>query len=124
MALGLGSLFNHSRLRQNVGWKRDIFNTCIVYTAIRDIAAGEELCISYGGLWFEDADGEEVCEGEEGTIDEGRIEAVKDQVKTEGKAELVVSGLGRIALEIDDDDETYGSQDDASTRRANGRNSS
>ena len=49
---------------------------------------------------------------------------MKDQVKTEGKAELVVSGLGRIALEIDHDDETYGSQDDASTRRANERNSS
>lgn len=38
---------------------------CIRYTALRDIAEGEELCISYGGpgtLWFEDADAQEVEE--------------------------------------------------------------
>ncbi|RMZ81451.1 hypothetical protein DV738_g2171, partial [Chaetothyriales sp. CBS 135597] len=59
LALGLGSLFNHSTLHQNVGWRRDLAMECIVYTALRDIAAGEELCISYGNgrLWFEDADG-------------------------------------------------------------------
>ncbi|RMZ92286.1 hypothetical protein DV736_g469, partial [Chaetothyriales sp. CBS 134916] len=58
LALGLGSLFNHSTLHQNVGWRRDLAIECIVYTALRDIEVGQELCISYGNgrLWFEDAD--------------------------------------------------------------------
>ena len=32
---------------------------CIVYKALRDIRAGEELCINYGKLWFVDADEEQ-----------------------------------------------------------------
>ena len=58
VALGLGSLFNHSLLHQNVGWSRDVTGQCIVYRALRDIRAGEELCINYGKLWFVDADEE------------------------------------------------------------------
>lgn len=58
VALGLGSLFNHSSLQQNVGWSRDVNGQCIVYKALRDIKAGEELCINYGKLWFVDADDE------------------------------------------------------------------
>lgn len=54
---GLGSMFNHSNLRQNVGWERDFENLVITYTALRDIKAGEELCISYGSrLTFKDSD--------------------------------------------------------------------
>jgi uncharacterized protein len=50
-------LFNHSRANQNVGWTRDINRKVIVYQALRDIQAGEELCISYGDhLTFVDAD--------------------------------------------------------------------
>ena len=56
VALGLGSLFNHSLLHQNVGWSRDVTGQCIIYRALRDIGAGEELCINYGKLWFVDAD--------------------------------------------------------------------
>jgi hypothetical protein len=37
----------------------------IVYTAIRKIEVGEELCINYGMLWFEDADGDISGEGDE-----------------------------------------------------------
>ena len=59
VALGLGSLFNHSSLQQNVGWSRDLTGQCIVYKALRDIRAGEELCINYGKLWFVDADEEQ-----------------------------------------------------------------
>ena len=59
VALGLGSLFNHSSLHQNVSWSRDLTGQCIVYKALRDIRAGEELCINYGKLWFLDADEEE-----------------------------------------------------------------
>lgn len=36
----------------------------IVYRALRDIKAGEELCISYGRIWFVDVDVDE-GEGEE-----------------------------------------------------------
>ena len=62
LALGLGAMFNHSTRHQNVVWARNLDAQCITYTAFRDIARGEELCISYGSgrLWFEDA---EVAEG-------------------------------------------------------------
>ena len=56
LAMGLGSLFNHSSQDQNVGWVRNIETECIVYTSLRSIQAGEELCINYGRLWFKDAD--------------------------------------------------------------------
>lgn len=53
-------MFNHSTLNQNVTWTRDIAAQCVIYTALRDINAGEELCISYGRLWFKDADGDDL----------------------------------------------------------------
>lgn len=58
IALGLGSMFNHSSLQQNVTWSRDLIARTIIYTAIKDINPGDELCISYGNarLWFKDAD--------------------------------------------------------------------
>jgi SET domain-containing protein len=46
--LGLGSMFNHSRLHQNVGWKRDVEKKLVTYRTLRDVKKGEELCISYG----------------------------------------------------------------------------
>ena len=42
--LGLGSMFNHSELHQNVGWERDIEQELVRYTTLRDVEAGEELC--------------------------------------------------------------------------------
>jgi hypothetical protein len=54
---GLGSMFNHSRDHQNVGWKRDLDRELIIYYALRHIRQGEELCISYGDrLTFEDVE--------------------------------------------------------------------
>jgi hypothetical protein len=41
---GLGSMFNHSAQEQNVGWERDTDRLIVTYLALRDIAAGEELC--------------------------------------------------------------------------------
>lgn len=81
MALGLGSMFNHSSLRQNVIWQRDVENGLIVYIAHRDIEAGEELCISYGNarLWFKDSD----CDPEEELV---------------GKDDIVRSGLNTLML--------------------------
>jgi uncharacterized protein len=50
-------MFNHSNLHQNVGWERDLENLLITYTTLRDIQAGEELCISYGPrLTFKDTE--------------------------------------------------------------------
>ncbi|TVY73456.1 SET domain-containing protein [Lachnellula suecica] len=61
--LGLGSMFNHSNIQQNVGWERDIANRLITYTALRDIKEGEELCISYGQrLTFQDTEADEYFE--------------------------------------------------------------
>jgi hypothetical protein len=57
VVLGLGSMFNHSARKQNVGWKRNLEAEVVVYTALRDIAEGEELLISYGPhLTFVDVD--------------------------------------------------------------------
>lgn len=94
VALGLGSLFNHSTLHQNVGWKRLITEQSIEYTALRDIGKGEELCISYGApgiLWFEDADAQEVAFA-------ARREQEELQAQAKG-GELGVSGLGNIDLD-------------------------
>ncbi|KAM0689745.1 hypothetical protein Q7P36_010616 [Cladosporium allicinum] len=66
--LGLGSMFNHSTLAQNVGWTRDVKRQIIVYRTLRDVEAGEELCISYGApgqLTFVDAEAERVRAEEE-----------------------------------------------------------
>lgn len=53
-------MFNHSTVNQNVGWERDVQNLLVTYIALRDIKAGEELCISYGQrLTFKDKDEEE-----------------------------------------------------------------
>lgn len=84
IALGLGSMFNHSGVRQNVVWRRDVERGVIVYSACRDIEVGEELCISYGNarLWFQDVEAE---------VEDG------EQVHGEGD-ELSRSGLGAIAV--------------------------
>jgi uncharacterized protein len=57
LALGYGSLFNHSN-RPNVNYRIRSSNQCIEYTSGHQmILAGNELCISYGSnLWFDDAD--------------------------------------------------------------------
>ena len=84
-------MFNHSTRDQNVGWLRNTETDVIVYTALRDIEAGEELCISYGSarLWFSDADGQ----------DNART-AEDDDNDTGGEtlAELDMSGLSRMNL--------------------------
>eukprot|EP00884_Botryococcus_braunii_P016137 jgi/Botrbrau1/3206/Bobra.37_2s0036.1 len=52
LALGLGSLFNHNS-SPNVDYRLDQSNQLINFFAARDIACGEELCIFYGNVWFE-----------------------------------------------------------------------
>lgn len=53
LALSAGSLFNHSR-SPNVDYRLDVANARITFTAARDVEAGEELCISYGRVWWEE----------------------------------------------------------------------
>ncbi|SNX84162.1 uncharacterized protein MEPE_02870 [Melanopsichium pennsylvanicum] len=55
LALGLGSLFNHSKDKVNVKWMLDHEQQCIKYTTTRRVQEGEELCISYGAgrMWWE-----------------------------------------------------------------------
>ncbi|KAK5041519.1 hypothetical protein LTR13_002186 [Exophiala sideris] len=93
LALGLGSMFNHSTRAQNVGWKRNTDTEVIVYTALRDIKAGEELCISYGHarLWFKDADADADAE-----VDFDFDDA--DKASRETLAEIALSGLGKMEL--------------------------
>ena len=64
-------MFNHSSLHQNVGWTRDVGRQVIVYRTLRDVPAGEELCISYGApgqLTFVDAEAERVRAEEEDEV--------------------------------------------------------
>ncbi|KAI8978832.1 hypothetical protein BD414DRAFT_516784 [Trametes punicea] len=56
LALGLGSLFNHSQ-RPNVSYTIDSATESIRYTTTRRVMPGEELCIFYGHkLWFDPVD--------------------------------------------------------------------
>ncbi len=59
VALGYGSLYNHS-WQPNARYDHDYDRCVIVYTAVRPIAAGDEIKINYGGepearaeLWFD-----------------------------------------------------------------------
>lgn len=61
LALGLGSLYNHSST-PNATVEADYDDAVIRYTAIRPIATGEEITIDYTGggtdddLWFDPVD--------------------------------------------------------------------
>ena len=58
LALGLGSIFNHSA-SPNTGFLRDMDKQTISYITLRDVPVGSELYICYGSsLWFDDAVGE------------------------------------------------------------------
>lgn len=64
-------MFNHSTLHQNVGWTRDLDCQVVIYRALRDIEAGEELCISYGApgtLTFKNADADDHSEEDEAEV--------------------------------------------------------
>ncbi|KAH9999627.1 cytidine deaminase-like protein [Russula compacta] len=71
LALGLGSLFNHSD-SPNVSYTIDTATESIRYTTVRAVEADEELCIYYGpNLWFKPAgisDGH-TCTGTELALD-------------------------------------------------------
>ncbi len=47
VALGYGSIYNHSR-EPNVDWETDEENNLFIYKLIKDVKSGEELLINYG----------------------------------------------------------------------------
>ncbi|PWY97301.1 hypothetical protein BCV70DRAFT_208684 [Testicularia cyperi] len=65
LALGLGSLFNHSK-SPNVNYTLEHASHSIRYTTTRRITAGQELTISYGAgrMWWETPSAEEVAREE------------------------------------------------------------
>jgi SET domain-containing protein len=99
LALGLGSMFNHSTKAQNVRWSRDTDQDNIVYTSIREIQAGEELCISYGSriLWFDDVEGPDQA----GSCTQEQVSPETEDLDVGGGtlAELELSGLSGIEYE-------------------------
>jgi SET domain-containing protein len=78
LALGYGSLFNHSQ-HPNVDYRVVVRDShggrCIVYSSgHQPIEKGEELCIYYGSnLWFDDADGPDSssCSDDEPATEKG-----------------------------------------------------
>ena len=92
LALGHGSLFNHSKY-PNVDYRIASDGSCIRYYAssYRPIAKDEELCISYGSnLWFDDAsDGESDSKSEDENAD----------------GDAASSFLNRIQFHNEDEDE-------------------
>ncbi|KAF9909930.1 hypothetical protein EC991_007733 [Linnemannia zychae] len=108
LALGLGSMFNHSN-SPNVGFQRDLDNGLIRYSTLREIQAGEELCISYGpNLWFPDMehhqDQDKKNTSENGGVTHGAVSDSED--------ETAESFFSRIQFSDDDDD--YDNESDGS----------
>jgi len=115
LALGLGSLFNHAPRapERNTGWVRDFGRSEIRYCALRDIAEGEELLISYGTrVWFNDESGEEGGRGKgngegsndngdgdgDGDGDDAPLESSDEEELGEGGVSPAWRGLARIGL--------------------------
>lgn len=78
LALGLGSMFNHSKY-PNVGFVINKEKVIISYTTLRDVRRHEELCISYGNkLWFEDL---------------GRYSEISEGIETVDNEDFLMKGL-------------------------------
>jgi len=60
IALGFGSIYNHS-YSPNADWKQNFRSKCMVYRAIKNIKKGQEITVNYNGEpddetpidWFE-----------------------------------------------------------------------
>ena len=99
LALGLGSLFNHSSTSPNVSYTLDKVNHCIRYTTSRRIKENEELCIFYGhGVTF----------GEKGELLVDKA-APSDSEDTEG-VETFLNALGGFGVDSEEE-EDHSSED-------------
>ncbi|KAH7910812.1 hypothetical protein BJ138DRAFT_1152037 [Hygrophoropsis aurantiaca] len=121
LALGLGSLFNHSS-SPNVSYTIEPTRDCIKYTTARVIARDEELCIFYGhNLWFQPVGTLQLdCTHEETDPNWGgllMIDDDKDIAKEDVKVDVWVDGnpddivaeedlpFTRIKLSLDEEEE-------------------
>ena len=52
IALGFGSIYNHSREKENIDWNINEKKRIIIFTAIKNIKKGEELLFNYKSLQF------------------------------------------------------------------------
>jgi SET domain-containing protein len=52
IALGFGSIYNHSKEKMNINWKINKEQRIMVFTAIKDIKIGEELLFNYDSSYF------------------------------------------------------------------------
>ncbi|UZJ57236.1 hypothetical protein CBS101457_006556 [Exobasidium rhododendri] len=96
LALGIGSLFNHSYTTPNVSYTLDRATGTIRYTLMRDVMPEEELCISYGTgrMWWEE---EAQSKEDESLLSEG------DDANNKIEEELLM--LGQLGL-VHDEQET------------------
>ncbi|KAK3847469.1 MAG: hypothetical protein J3R72DRAFT_431469 [Linnemannia gamsii] len=102
LALGLGSMFNHSR-SPNVGFQRDIDNGLIRYSTLREIQVGEELCISYGhNLWFPDM---EDSKDQDNNTNNGSSGGATNGALSDSEDETAESFFSRMQFSDDDDDD-------------------
>lgn len=107
LALGLGSMFNHSN-KPNVGFQRDFDGKLIRYITLREIQPGEELCISYGpNLWFPDMEKEhsQNSNGDGGQTRGGSSSPWSDQSQlTDSEDETAESFLSRLQFSDSEDE--------------------
>lgn len=104
LALGLGSLFNHSA-RPSVGFYIDKETHSIRYSLTRDVGAGEELCISYGPWGKQYESSADPSAGDQDAGDESDYESRKEKEL----AGLLNIGQGRSdSEESDDEDDNRG----------------
>ena len=47
IALGFGSIYNHSKEKMNINWEIDEKQRIMIFTAVKDIKVGEELLFNY-----------------------------------------------------------------------------
>ena len=85
LALGFGSLFNHSA-RPNVGWVRRASDGVIEFVALDDIEVGRELLISYGSRTFQWME-----------VDAEACGSPSDSSEGEGED----GGLGSLVVDVD-----------------------
>jgi len=52
VVFGFGSIYNHSE-DPNANWETDVDRGVYVFTALKNIAADDEICVSYGKRWWE-----------------------------------------------------------------------
>lgn len=97
LALGLGSLFNHSDTGPNVSYVLDKVNHCIRYSTKRPIKENEELCIFYGhGVKF----------GDKGEL------LVEKAIESEDEEDDVLKALGGFPADSDEDSVSEGSEEE------------